>query len=68
MTSQARFTGFTPQYDMTDAARIQTVRTSTTTRLGDRLRSKTISLMQSSQPEPLSEALKTEIEYILKSS
>lgn len=38
------------------------------TRLGDRLRSKTISLMEDSRPEPLAETLKAEIEYILKSS
>jgi trimethylamine--corrinoid protein Co-methyltransferase len=38
------------------------------TRLGDRLRGKTIDLMEASQPEPLSDALKAEIEYILKSS
>jgi trimethylamine--corrinoid protein Co-methyltransferase len=37
------------------------------TRLGDRLRSKTISLMEASQPEPLSDTLEAEIEYILKS-
>jgi trimethylamine--corrinoid protein Co-methyltransferase len=38
------------------------------TRLGDRLRSKTIGLMEDSRPEPLAQALKAEIEYILKSS
>ena len=37
------------------------------TRLGDRLRNRTIGLMEESRPEPLAEALKTEIEYILKS-
>ena len=35
-------------------------------RLGDRLRDKTISLMESHQPEPLPDAVRQEINYILK--
>ena len=35
-------------------------------RLGDRLRDKTISLMESHQPEPLPDAVRQEITYILK--
>jgi len=36
-------------------------------RLGDRLRDKTISLMESHQPEPLPDAVREEIAYILES-
>ncbi|MBC8449990.1 MAG: trimethylamine methyltransferase family protein [Chloroflexi bacterium] len=36
-------------------------------RLGDRLRKKTISLMESHRPEPLPDAVREEISYILKS-
>jgi trimethylamine--corrinoid protein Co-methyltransferase len=36
-------------------------------RLGDRLRDKTVSLMESHRPEPLSDAVREEIAYILKS-
>ncbi len=36
-------------------------------RLGERLRDKTISLMESHQPEPLPDAVREEIAYILKS-
>jgi trimethylamine--corrinoid protein Co-methyltransferase len=37
------------------------------TRMGDRLRDKTLALMESSQPEPLPDGVKAEIEYILNS-
>ncbi len=37
------------------------------TRLSDRLRDKTISLMESTNPEPIPDAARVEIEYILKS-
>lgn len=37
-------------------------------RLGDRLRHKTVALMEASHPEPLAETVQSEIEYILKSS
>ncbi len=36
-------------------------------RLGDRLRDKTISLVESHRPEPLSDAVREEVAYILKS-